>query len=441
MGIFKAYDVRGIYPDEVDEEKVRRIGFAFVRYLGGKPSVVVGRDIRLHSAALKEALVGGLVDAGASVTDIGICTTPMNYFAIGSLEADGGLMVTASHNPPEYNGLKICRRAAAALSYEGGLAEIEKLYETDEYLKVEGGSYRARSILEDYKEMVRSAVAGCKRIRVAVDTANGAVGLFVEELFGRTPIEVVGLYLEPDGEFPNHEPNPLKDENLRDLQRLVVEEKCDFGVAFDGDGDRCRFVTEKGEVLGADIITALIASRRLKGNEGAKIVYDLRSSRVVPEEIEKAGGIPVRCCVGHAYMKEVMRAEDALFGGELSGHFYFRENFYADSGMLIFASVAQSVSKEGRLSDIVRPLMRYYATGELNYKVEDKDAVIEKVFEHYSKTNARLDRLDGVTVSFDEWWFNLRKSNTEPLIRLNLEAETEELMNEKREEVERLMER
>lgn len=440
MGLFKAYDVRGVYPDEIDEEKIQRIGNAFVMYLGARPKVVVGRDTRMHSASLKEALLKGLMDGGASVIDIGICTTPMNYFAIGRLDADGGLMVTASHNPPEYNGLKVCRRGAAALSYEGGLAEIERIYKDGEYAKTGDGSYESYDILDEYRESVRSAVSNCGSLKVAVDTANGVVGLFIERLFEKTLIKIDGIYLEPDGRFPNHEPNPLKEENLSDLQRLVVVKGCDFGVAFDGDGDRCRFITEKGDIIGADIITALVAKQKLRDEKGAKIVYDLRSSRVVPEEVERAGGVPLRCRVGHAYMKEIMRSEDALFGGELSGHFYFRENFYADSGMLIFAAVAQTVSEERKsLHELIRPLMRYYATGEKNYEVEDKDAVIERVVEHYSKTEGRLDRLDGVTVSFTDWWFNLRKSNTEPLLRLNLEAKTEELMNAKREEVERLI--
>jgi phosphomannomutase len=435
---------------------IRRVGNAFAAYLGGKEKrVVVGRDARIQSASLKEALIQGLLDAGAYVLDVGICTTPMHYFAIGRLRADGGLMVTASHNPPEYNGVKVSVRDAVPCSYEKGLSDIERIYNSGKYIRKKGGYYESIDIFEEYRKKIRDSVFGISPLKVCVDTANGVVGLFVKQIFEGTPINILGLYFEPDGHFPNHEPNPLKEETLRDLQEMVVRTKSDFGVAFDGDGDRCRFVTEKGEPVGADIITALVARRKIedykrekkreKKKEGAKeetikIVYDLRSSKVVPEEIESAGGVPVCSRVGHAYMKEVMRANDALFGGELSGHFYFRENYYADSGMLIFASVASIVSERGEpLSKILRPILRYSATGEKNYEVTDKDAVIKRITEHYCGLGAKINTLDGVTISFDKWWFNLRKSNTEPYLRLNLEADTPKMRDRKLAEVERLI--
>ena len=440
-GIFKAYDVRGVYPDELDEDMMRRIGNAYLQFIGGAgKSIVVGRDGRLHSASLKDALVEGLLDGGARVIDIGLCTTPMNYFAIGHLNVDGGLMVTASHNPPQYNGLKVSRAQAFPCSYEGGLCEIEKIVEVGEYVKAAGGQVEREEVLDAYAEHVGKVAGDLSGIRIAVDCGNGIAGPFFQQVFEPTGLTIVGLYMEPDGRFPNHEPNPLKEENLRDVGEAVREHGCDVGLAFDGDGDRCRFVTEEGATVGADITTAFVAMRKLRRHRGAKIVYDVRSSRVVEEEVRKAGGVPVLCRVGHAYMKETMRKEDALFGGELAGHFYFRENFYADSGFLIAATVLRIIKEEEKpFSELLRPLLRYYATGEVNFEVADKDAKIAQIAEHFRKEGADIDFIDGVTVRFDDWWANIRKSNTEPLLRLNLEANSAELRDRMRAEIERLI--
>jgi len=349
-------------------------------------------------------------------------------------------MVTASHNPPQYNGLKVSRAEAFPCSYEGGLCDIEKMVESGEYLRAEGGGVERVNILDAYSEHIKSAAGDLSGMKVAVDCGNGIAGPFFHKVFGATGLTIVGLYMEPDGRFPNHEPNPLKEKNLEDVSAAVREHTCHAGCAFDGDGDRCRFVTENGEPVGADIITALVASHKLREHPGAKIVYDVRSSRVVEEEVRRAGGVPVICRVGHAYMKETMRREDALFGGELAGHFYFRENFYADSGFLIAATVLRVLKEENRpFSDLLRPLLRYYATGEVNFEVADKDAKIAQIAEHFRRQGAEIDFIDGVTVRFENWWANIRKSNTEPLLRLNLEADTAELRDRMRDEIERLI--
>ncbi len=441
MSIFKPYDIRGVVPEEVNEDVMRKIGNAFVRFLGGRNRrIVVGRDVRTHSAGLKDALVEGLLDAGGDVLDVGLCTTPMCYFAIGHLGADGGLMVTASHNPSRYNGLKISREKAIPCSYETGIGEVEKIVESGGYVKGAAGGVERVEVLDAYRDHVLKVLGDARGLRVAVDAANGAVGLVWEAVFGGAGMEVTALYLEPDGRFPNHEPNPLKEENLRDVKRAVVERGCQVGVAFDGDGDRCRFVDEKGEPAGADIVTAMVAERVLAEHPGAAILYDLRSSLTVPEVVTRAGGRPVRCRVGHAYMKEVMRKEDAVFGGELSGHFYFKDNFYADSGLLIAATVFRVLAAEGRpLSEILAPYRRYFATGELNFEVDDKDARIAAITGHFGKKGLEMDFLDGVTVRGEGWWANVRKSNTEPYLRLNLEAKTSEMRDRMREEFERLI--
>lgn len=440
-GIFKAYDIRGVYPEELNEDLIRRIGNAYLQYIGGAgKSVVVGRDGRLHSASLKEALIEGLLDGGAYVLDIGLCTTPMNYFAIGHLKSDGGLMVTASHNPPQYNGLKVSREEALPLSYERGLGEIEKIVNSGEYLRADGGRLERVDILQSYTGHIRTAAGNLTGLKIAVDCGNGIAGSFFNKVFETTGLTSVGLFMEPDGRFPNHEPNPLKEENLQDVSRAVCEHNCHIGLAFDGDGDRCRFVTEEGEPVSADIITAFVAIRKLRRNPGEKIVYDVRSSRVVEEEVRAAGGTPILCRVGHAYMKEAMRRENALFGGELAGHFYFRENFYADSGFLIAATVLRILKEENRpFAQLLAPLMRYCATGEINFEVADKDAKISQIADHFRKQGAQIEFVDGVTVRFPKWWANIRKSNTEPLLRMNLEADTPQLRDRMRAEIERLI--
>ncbi len=424
MGIFKAYDVRGVFPAEIDEAMAERIGAAVASVIGG-PRLVVGRDMRLSSPSISAALVRGILTAGVHVVDIGLVTTPMTYFAVSHLGADGGVMVTASHNPKQYNGMKLCRDQAKPVSYDTGLSEIERLALSGPVAPVAApGSATEMSILDDYVEHVLAFATNLRPLRVAVDAGNGAAGIVIPALFRRlSNLELVPLCMEPDGTFPNHDANPLVEENVADLKARVVEDGCELGVAYDGDADRVAFVDENGSRVPSDVVTALLAREALREHRGKAVVYDLRSSWVVPEEIKAAGGRPVRERVGHSFIKAALRENEGIFGGELSGHYYFAENSYADSGDIALLKLLSLMCHEGRkLSALVKPLKRYAATGELNFVVEDKDSVIERLERLFR--DGHVDRLDGVTVQFEDWWFNVRKSNTEPLLRLNLEAKT-----------------
>lgn len=424
MPVFKAYDVRGSYPAEIDEPLAERLGGAVVRFLKAR-RIAVGRDVRLSAPSIAAALARG---AGCEVVDIGLCTTPMLYFAVGRLGLDGGIMVTASHNPPGDIGFKICRERAFPIGEKTGLREIETLSSE----KASGGStISPRSVQPDYRDHLRRQIEKAPRMKIAVDTAHGAVGAHFDALFGDLPIEFVRLCWEPDGRFPSHEPNPLKDENVRDLQEAMRRTGADLGAAFDGDGDRCMFFGPGGTRIGCDLVTVLIARSELRRHPGSAIVYDLRSSRVVPEEIRKAGGRPIRDRVGHSFIKETMKKNDAVFGGELSGHFYFREHYFADSGMMALAKVLDLLGREGRpIDDLLAPLRRTSATGEINFRVPDKEALMRALTQTFK--DGRLDTLDGITIEYDDWWFNVRASNTEPYLRLNLEARSPEMLEEKR---------
>lgn len=420
MGIFKAYDVRGIYPAEIDETTARRIGWAFAKHLGAK-TVVVGQDMRPSSKPLASALVSGLAEAGAGVVDLLLCTTPMLYFATGKLEASGGIMITASHNPAKYNGMKFCRENAIPVGSASGLAEVERMArEAPEPTKAVRFAYRNHDIVPEYAAMIRASAARIAPMKVAIDCGNGVVGPFVERCLGGFGLEIVPLFFEPDGTFPNHEANPLVLENLAALIRAVKENGAALGIAFDGDGDRAAFVDERGEPVSGDMVTALVARRVLAKQKGA-VIYDLRSSRAVREEIERAGGTPVEERVGHAFMKATMRARGGLFAGEVSGHFYFRENYNAESAMLAAVRILEIMTESGKpLSALVREVDRYPRTGELNFEVEDKDGAIARLAKEFA--DALVYYLDGITIAYADWWCNVRKSNTEPLLRLNLEA-------------------
>jgi len=421
MSVFKAYDIRGIYGKELDEDLARKIGHAFVTLLGGK-RFVVGRDMRTSAPSIAKAVSDGINVAGGDVIDIGLVTTPMVYFAIGHLEADGGLAVTASHNPAEYIGFKLSRDQARPISRDTGIADIERMVGEPQAAAPTPGSVEQRDITEEYLEHVLAFRKGePRRLRVVVDAGNGAAGVVVARLFEHLDCELVPLYLELDGTFPNHEANPLKEENLVDLKAAVLEKKADLGVAYDGDADRSAFVDEKGQTVPCDLMTALLARQMLQGNPGRAVLYDLRSSWVVAEEIERAGGRPVRERVGHSFMKATLRREDAIFGGELSGHYYFAENFFADSADIAVVQLLNLMRSSGRkLSALIEPLKRYSATGEINFVVEDADLAMKKIEETFA--DGKIDHLDGITVQYPDWWFNVRKSNTEPLVRLNLEA-------------------
>lgn len=425
--IFKAYDVRGIYPEELDEETAWRIGLALGELLGG--NIGVGRDVRRSSPSLQEALVRGLVEGGAEAMDMGVVTTPMTYVAGAARGWDGSVMVTASHNPPQYNGFKICRQRAIPIYDQ----ELQELARRARRAAPRGhpGRRRRVEVLEEYRERVRRGFRPLAGMRVVVDTGNGVVGCVFEAVFEGMGLRLTPLYFEPDGSFPHHVPDPLKPENTRDLERLVRERGADLGLAYDGDGDRIIFVDERGQRVRADLVTALIATEVLRRHPGATVVYDVRSSRAVREAIEEAGGRARLCRVGHAFMKEAMRAEDAVFGGELSGHYYFRDAFYTDNADMAVLWVLRLMQERERpLSELIRPFERYVASGEINAEVADKEAKLRQIEALYA--DGRISHVDGLTVEYDDWWFNLRPSNTEPLLRLNLEAKTPQQMERHR---------
>ena len=433
MSIFKAYDIRGIYPSQLDEDLAYRIGRAFARIIGRSP-LVVSRDMRPSSEPLSQAVTRGITDSGLDVVDVDTVSTPANYFAIAHYGHAGGLQVTASHNPAEYNGFKLSREKAIPLSYETGIGEIERRVTQDDFGPAPGGgSVSTRDILSDYTEFILRFADRIKPMTLVLDAGNGMAGKMWLPVLERLPLEVIPLYTELDGTFPNHEANPLKEENLRDVCAKVKETGADLGIAADGDADRCVFIDERGEPVRSDLIATLIALEVLRKEPGATIIYDPRSSWAYREEVARAGGKPVVERVGHAYMKAALREKGAAFGGELSGHYYFRDFFCADNGLLALIKVLNLLSQEGKpLSELIKPINRYYHTGEINFEVEDKDACIRAAAEKYS--DGRVSWVDGVTVEYDDWWFNLRKSNTEPLVRLNLEARTPELMQTKKSE-------
>jgi len=437
-GIFKAYDIRGTYPDQVNEDIAFRVGYHFRDLLDAEDmargaTVVVSRDMRSHSVPLSEALSDGLRARGLAVIDIGVADTPQNYFATGFLGASGGIQVTASHNPAVYNGFKMSRRDAIPVSYETGIGKLEELVagSTVSPDLPPAADRQTRSVFDDYVAHVLGHLAsGGRRLKLAADAANGMGTLYLP-ILERLDCEVVPLYFELDGSFPNHEANPLKPENLVDVERAVREHGCDLGVAFDGDADRAMLIDEQGRAISADMITALLAPRFLRHEPGAVIVYDLRSSWATKEAIEEAGGTPVRERVGHSFIKATMRRHGSPFGGELAGHFYFRDNYTADSSIMTVIEVINHLRETGRpLSELVAPLQRYHATGEINFHVDDKEGMIRRLGEAFS--DGQIDHLDGITVQYDAWWFNVRPSNTEPLLRLVLEARTAELMESKK---------
>jgi phosphomannomutase len=437
-GIFKAYDIRGTYPDQIDETIAFRVGYHYKDLLDELdlacgPMVVVSRDMRSHSVPLSRALKDGLRARGIAVVDIGVADTPQNYFATGFLGASGGIQVTASHNPAVYNGLKMSRRDAIPVSYDTGIAELEKLVTSSDVSTdlPPKADEEERSVFEEYTEHVLDELMDEEpRLKLAADAANG-MGTIYLPMLERLNVDLVPLYFELDGTFPNHEANPLKPENLVDVEKAVLEHGCDLGVAFDGDADRAILIDEKGRAISADKITGLLAPRFLRDEPGAAIIYDLRSSWATKEAIEEAGGKPVRERVGHSFMKATMREYGSPFGGELAGHFYFRRNYTADSSIMTVIEALNHLRETGKtLSELVSPLERYFATGEINFHVDDKEGMIRRLAEDFA--GGEIDYLDGVTVQFDDWWFNVRPSNTEPLLRLVLEARTAEMMEEKK---------
>ncbi len=437
--VFKAYDVRGLYPDELDEEGAYAIGRAYVEQFEPK-RMAVGRDMRLSSPSMAAAAIRGASEAGAEVLDVGMIGTEMLYFAVGELGLDGGLTVTASHNPKEYTGMKIVRRGALPVGGESGLLDIRDraTAEQDTARGPAPGSVRDLDIWPAYVDRVMSFVdvSEIRPLKVVIDAANGMAGAMLPPVLERLPVQAARCFFEPDGSFPNHEPNPLLPENREFIVHKTLDEGADLGVAFDGDADRCFFVDDSGEFVPGDFVTALLAELVLAKEPGAKIIYDVRASWAVPETIERAGGVPLVNRVGHAYIKHRMRKDDAAFGGEVSGHYYFREFSQADSGVVPFLLMLELVSRKGqKLSEILAPFReRYFITGELNTPVADVALKLQELKEHYTP-EATISHLDGISVDADGWHFNVRPSNTEPLLRLNLEARSRELMEQKRDEV------
>jgi phosphomannomutase len=436
--VFKAYDVRGIHPTELDEDGAYSVGRAFVEEFEPR-SIAVGRDMRLAAPAMTRALIEGAADGGADVLDLGMVGTEMVYYAVGELGLDGGVCVTASHNPKEYTGMKIVRRGALPVGGESGLLDVR-----DRALRGFGEPARRGAVLAEdvwpaFVERVLSFVdpSAMRPLRVVIDAANGMAGAMLPPVLERLPVHAVTCYFEPDGTFPNHEPNPLLPENREFIMRMTREEGADLGVAFDGDADRCFFVDDTGAFVPGDFVTALLAESILAKEEGGKVIYDVRASWGVPKTIEAAGGVPLINRVGHAFIKHRMRQEDAVFAGEVSAHYYFREFSQADSGVVPFLLLVELISRKGRkLSELLEPYRRqYFLTGELNTPVADVALKIQELKERYAAEGGRISHLDGVSVDFDDWHFNVRPSNTEPLLRLNLEALSEPLMEQKRDEV------
>jgi phosphomannomutase len=438
--VFKAYDVRGIYPTELDEAGAETIGRAFVEVFQPR-RIAVGHDMRVSSSTMVEALMRGAASAGAEILDFGLIGTEMLYFGVGELQLDGGVTVTASHNPKEYTGMKIVRAGALPVGGDSGLLDIRDraLALSPRSEGLSPGHVRRYDIWPQYVERVLSFidVASIKPLRIVIDAANGMAGAMLPPVLEWLPaVQTQRYFFAPDGTFPNHEPNPLLPENREFIIAKTLEEQADFGVAFDGDADRCFFVDDTGEFVAGDFVTALLAELVLQKEPGAKIIYDVRASWAVPDTIRRDGGIPLVNRVGHAFIKHRMREEDAAFAGEVSGHYYFRDFSQADSGVIPFLLMLELVSKKGqRLSEILRPFReRYFITGELNTPVEDVEATLRELRERFGN-EGRVIELDGLSVEAHDWQMNVRPSNTEPLLRLNLEARTPELMERKRDEV------
>ena len=436
--VFKAYDVRGVYGTDLDEAGAYAVGRAYVEQFEPR-AVAVGRDMRVSSPSMAAAVVEGALDGGADVRDLGLVGTEMVYYAVGEHGLDGGICVTASHNPKQYTGMKIVRRGALPVGGESGLLDVR-----DRALAGFGdvGKRGAVSELDVWPGFVDKVLSfvdhnAIRPLRVVIDAANGMAGAMLPPVLARLPIEPIACYFDPDGTFPNHEPNPLLPENREFIVRKTLEEGADLGVAYDGDADRCFFVDDTGEFVPGDFVTALLAQAVLAKEPGGKVIYDVRASWAVPKAIEEAGGVPLVNRVGHAYIKHRMRQDGAVFGGEVSAHYYFRDFTQADTGVVPFLVMLELLSRSDRnLSELLRPFrQRYFLTGEINTPVDDVPLKLQQLKERYAALGGRISHLDGVSVEFDDWHFNIRPSNTEPLLRLNLEALSHAEMEQRRDEV------
>ena len=444
--IFKAYDVRGIYGQNLTEDVANKIGRAFVHFLKCK-DVVVGTDMRISSPKLSKAFMKGVAEQGANAIFIGQVCTDAVYFASGFLKKPA-VMFTASHNPAKYNGIKMCRSGAIPINEDTGLNKIKKIIENNEYNKTrikKNGKTTRKDILKSYVKHVRKFVdiKKLKKLKIAADAGNGMAGKILLLVYKNLPIKIVPLYFRLDGNFPNHPADPIKHENLAELQKTVRERNCDFGIAFDGDADRIFFVDEKGNAVNSSLMSALIIKDILSKRKKSKIIHNLVVSHIVPDTIKKFGGFPIVERVGHSFIKDTMRRTKAVFACEHSAHYYYIDNYRADSGMITSLIVAEIVSKENKpLSELLDEFRKYWTIEETSIEVKNKNSKLRKIESIYKKQSPKkTSKLDGITVEFEDWWFNARPSNTEPLLRLNLEADSEELMNEKREELLKLMKR
>ena len=437
--IFKAYDIRGVYGEDFDEEMAKKLGRAMVQFTGAK-TVLVGRDMRKSSPKLSQAVIEGATSMGADVIDIGECSTPVFNYAVAEYDLhDCGIMITASHNPAKYNGFKLSYGDALPIGKGSGMDEIKRLVLEGDFSEQPIGNVVESPIIDEYIEKIFSFidVKKIKPMKIVIDAGNGMGGPILEKIFKRLPqIEMTPMYFKPDGSFPHHEANPIKEENLVDLKNKMMELNPDLGVAFDGDCDRIGFVNEIRETVPGDFMTGLLAKEVLKKHPGGKIHYDLRSSWAVRDIIKENGGVPEMCMVGHALIKKLMRETGAVFSGELSSHFYYKDFYTVESGDLTLLLILQLLSEEGKnMSELVEPLRKYFHSGEINFEVEDKEGMMKKLEEKYAEGAKDVSHLDGIRIEHEDWWFNVRASNTEPLLRLNLEAKTKEMMEEKRDEI------
>lgn len=436
--IFKAYDVRGIYGQDLTDEIVYRIGRAAAHYLN-VPEIAVGRDMRLSSPQLAAALIRGITDQGVNAIDLGMTTTDELYFAVGKFDYPAGVMITASHNPGKYNGMKFCRAQAFPVSLESGLADIRDLAISGNYVEPgHKGQVIQQDVLDDYVQHALSFIdiSKIRPLKVVIDAGNGMAGMMMPHVFEFLPCELIPLYFDLDGNFPNHPASPIEPENMEDLQKKVREVGADLGAAFDGDADRMFPVDEHGDIVDGSMVTAIVSNSLLHKHPGSTILYNLIVSKSVPDLINQLGGRAVRTRVGHSYIKAEMRNLNAIFGGEHSGHFYFRDNWFADSGLIAFLITLELVSVEGKpLSELLKPLDKGVRSGEINSVVGDVQGKLRAFEEKFSKDARSVDHLDGITVDYGDWWFNVRPSNTEPLLRLNVEANSGELMEQKRDEL------
>ena len=443
--IFKSYDIRGVFPDQLNYDIALAIGRAFADLITEEGPIAIGRDMRTSSPEISKAVIEGITVQGKDVVDLGLITTDMIYFAAGNYSFAGGMMITASHNPPQYNGFKFCKKNAVPISGGSGIYKMRDNILKDDFRKVDKkGSVFKKATLSDWLDHALSFidVKKIKPLKVVVDAGNGMASILFEGFKDKLPLDIVPLYFELDGSFPNHLPSPLVPENLEDAQKKVLEEKADLGLVFDGDGDRVVLIDEEGEALRGTVVTAMITDFFLKKFKGATILYNAICGWIVPEVIKKGGGKGIRVPVGHSLIKENMRKYNALFAGEHSGHYYFKDNWYADSALITALITLEIIcSSDKTLSRIVEEFDKYDASGEINFKVDDKQKAMDEIENIYKDKAESIDKLDGVSIWFKDWWFNLRPSNTEPLLRLNIEAKGKDLLKSRQKELIDLIQR